>query len=297
MQLLLADQDAEVQDHFMSCLANRRAETLRSREKRARRRKQREVGSENDAIESSDSADSDDEDPMPEYTLAALEHIEATRNNTFGVAADSKKRKEQKRNAMAARFAKAIGADHVLTEEAEETKEANVVASVDESAVSQHALPAIAPVDGEHSSAKSNLPEVRRFVPDRPCAGPKDACQINWIQGARGEHWVARYTFSLPGDVSKPKKEMKQNSRTKFVSSDVSEHSAFQHVLSWLWAKHNLCTSEPVPLHVTEFLKECPQCKEQTGQCTAMSALKKLPSNQPNVVASVLEGQGTTKSQ
>ena len=232
-----------------------------------------------DASEASDSDDdslSDDDDPMPEYTLAALEHIEATGRNAFGVAASSAKQKEQKRHAMLQKYKRAIEAEHLLADEAEDPGPPLSGAPHAEDAVEEKQAPTTEAVEAETlHSHKSNLPAIRRFVPDRPCTCEGELCSINWIQGAaRGEHWIARYSFSVPADVTKVKRELKQSSRTKYTSSNVSEHMAFQHVLSWIWQKHTLCTSDEQPAFVTDFLRECPACKADPKTCTAMNALK-----------------------
>ncbi|CAK9083273.1 unnamed protein product [Durusdinium trenchii] len=232
-----------------------------------------------DASEASDSDDdslSDDDDPMPEYTLAALEHIEATGRNAFGVAASSAKQKEQKRHAMLQKYKRAIEAEHLLADEAEDPGPPLSGAPHAEDAVEEKQAPTTEAVEAETlHSHKSNLPAIRRFVPDRPCTCEGELCSINWIQGAaRGEHWIARYSFSVPADVTKVKRELKQSSRTKYTSSNVSEHMAFQRVLSWIWQKHTLCTSDEQPAFVTDFLRECPACKADPKTCTAMNALK-----------------------
>ena len=252
----------------MPQLQARHKEMLQAREKRQRKRKAREM--DGDAVESSsDSCGSDDDDPVPEFTLAALEHIELT-GQAFGVAAGSTQIKEKKRCAMVSKYKKAIGA-------AEEEDEPQPLPPPPASAASTNenkadAAQAVVP-ETEQSKKKSNLPAIRQYVPDRSC-GEGQTCQINWISGARGEHWIARYSFDVPSDVIKPKRDMTQCSRTKYLNKEPSEHVAFQSVLGWIWREHNLCTSEEEPPHVKEMLRECALCKKDPQSCKAMEGLK-----------------------
>ena len=223
MEELLRNVDESLGSHYLRELAQRHGEEQKRREKRARRKAAQAQAE--DVGEASESSSASEDDP---YMFAALEHIRGTSQEATRVADDAVKQQQRK---IVEKYKKAIGADKVLAEEEAEDPGQLQSSGASEQAAQQPAESALqaSMEEDEHAERKSNIAAVRRFVPDRPCPRESDLCCLHRVSGeSRGMHWIARYSFPIPDDVSKVPKELKQGSKSKTVAQKATEHTAFQ---------------------------------------------------------------------
>ena len=122
--------------------------------------------------------------------------------------------------------------------------------------------------------------------------------------------WVARYKHPLlQVEGKRPTRSKKFNSNIEAGRVIVTEHQAFQIVLTWLWERHQACCSIAVdqPMWVKDALAECPACSSPHLQvCGFMETLQiewKVSNNDTTAIAGgavdsdCWSGEGTSETQ
>ena len=119
---------------------------------------------------------------------------------------------------------------------------------------------------------KCNMSWARMYVPGtaESLAKLPPGCEQSCLNNPLGRHtWVARFRHPKLMEIGK------RPTRSKSYMEGVTEHQAFQIVVSWLWERYRtvcrLCDQVDVhlPIWVEEALADCAACQEGSV-CTFM---------------------------